>query len=396
MKISKDQTEYAVACLHQITESRGINQSQLETLSGVNQSTISKMFTRTLDPSFDNLKKLFQALGLRLADVLYETEGLAHDLSGYLATPLTNVVGDKKAESELRSVIGRIKEIAGSFTDPGVDLYWPGDHTHPVHNADFKPGQVYLMDRSRASTHDFIVLFCADPSYGVGQENEIATQSGLPGIRLAPSGVSRMMSGSFLNSINVEYTGSLKDGISFDKEEVRSALISIRRIYFKHRALYKNLNGVTFGKRLRKLVDERGGNYQIVAEDLGVSLPYLNVLMDEQVVVSNPSATLLKRMAVLLGTSVAYLVGESEETDPVWVESHATWRRWAESTKVDAGAALSIKDEWRHEYRQNRGQQTTASFRQSVRTMSVVDWDRLYQDRSKKKGGASGNGELFS
>ncbi|HEY4050330.1 MAG TPA: hypothetical protein VGM27_25990 [Acidobacteriaceae bacterium] len=232
-----------------------------------------------------------------------------------------------------------------------MDLYWPGDHTHPVKNADFSPEQVYLIDRSRASTYDFIVLFCAAPSYGVGQENEIATQAGLPAIRVAPRGISRMMSGSFINAVDVNYTGSLETEITFDPIDLKSALESIRPQYFRHRALYRNLNGNSFGSRLRKLIDDRAGDYRLFADELGVSLSYLQVLMEEPFVVSNPSARLLKRMATRLGTSVAFLIGESEETDPVWVESNASWRRWIDNTpNVDAATALSMRDEWRHDH----------------------------------------------
>jgi len=43
-----------------------------------------------------------------------------------------------------------------------------------------------------------LVIFCGEPSYGVGQENEIATQAGTPAIRLVPPKMSRMMEGSFM------------------------------------------------------------------------------------------------------------------------------------------------------------------------------------------------------
>lgn len=44
---------------------------------------------------------------------------------------------------------------------------------------------MYLIDRSRASTFHFLVILCGAPSYGVGQENEIATQAGVPAIHRA-------------------------------------------------------------------------------------------------------------------------------------------------------------------------------------------------------------------
>jgi transcriptional regulator with XRE-family HTH domain len=383
-EISKEQIEFAVTTLRIIAEARELSQMQLEELSGVNQSTISKIFHHTMEPSYEVLKKLYQALGLSLNSVLDDSGDFVHDLLGYLATPLTSVVRDPKAEAELQRVVEQIKQIAKGFKDPGIDLYWPGDFTHPLKNQNFTPQQVYLTDRSRASTNDFIVVFCAAPSYGVGQENEIATQAGLPAIRFMPLGISRMMSGSFISAIDIPYTGTLSDRVSFDTEALISAFDSMRKAHFRQRALYKNMNGNAFGGRLRKLIYERSGDYCQFADELGIGITYLHALMDEQFAVSNPSARLLKRMAVLLGTTVRFLIGESEETDTIWVESRASWRKWIGANKIDAKIAMDLRDAWSHEYGMNRAELTIASFRKSFTTMSEVDWDKRYQQYIKK------------
>lgn len=89
--------------------------------------------------------------------------------------------------------MGAIRRIASDpeFSGPAFEIYWPGDHTHPIRNRDFKPSLVYLKDRSTTSTYDLLVILCAEPSYGVGQENEIATQAGVPAVRLVPAKLSR-------------------------------------------------------------------------------------------------------------------------------------------------------------------------------------------------------------
>jgi transcriptional regulator with XRE-family HTH domain len=396
-ELSKEQIEFAVITLKKIADARGLNQPQLEGLSGVNQSTISKIFNRATEPSYEVLKKLYQASGLSLSSVLYDSGDFVHDLLGYLATPLTSIVRDPKAETELQRVVEQIKQIAKEFHDPNIDLYWPGDFTHPLKNPNFTPQQVYLTDRSRASTNDFIVVFCAAPSYGVGQENEIATQAGLPAIRFMPPGISRMVSGSFINAIDIPYTGTLADQVLFDVEAVRTAFSSMRKAHFRQRALYKNMNGNAFGGRLRRLIDERSGDYRQFADELGISITYLHALMDEQFAVSNPSARLLKRMAVLLGTTVRFLIGESEETDTIWVESRASWRKWIGANKIDAKIAMDLRDEWSHEYGMNRAELTTlatASARNSFSTMSEVDWDKRYQ-QYVKKAETNGSQSLF-
>jgi len=247
---------------------------------------------------------------------------------------------------------------------------------------------VYLTDRSRASTHDFIILFCAEPSYGVGQENEIATQAGIPAIRLVSDGMSRMMLGSFVKSIDIVFSGSLRRGINFNAEDLRRALREVRRLYFHYRPLFKELNGKGFGERLRKLIDTRTGDYKKFAEDLGVSLSCLHALMDEHPTVSNPSLRLLQKMAVILQEDVGYLIGKSEESDPIWTESKVSWHAWATETPgLDAAVAINIRDEWRDQYRAQKTEPSASSFRKSIRAMQKTDWDALYKERMRKSNG---------
>jgi transcriptional regulator with XRE-family HTH domain len=379
--------------------SRGLAQTQLAQRSGVNQSTISKIINHSQTPGVDNLKKLFQALGLKLGDVLNETDELGHEILGYLATPLTGVVKDKRCDAELRRVVKWIKEIASSteFSDPLFDLYWPGDYTHPVQNPDFPSAQVYLTDRSRASTHDFLILLCAEPSYGVGQENEIATQAGIPAIRLIPDGMSRMMLGAFVKAIDLRFTGSLREGINFSPDDLRGALREIRRLYFHYRPLFRGMNGKGFGERLRKLIDTRTGGYLKFAEDLGVNLTYIHALMDEAPSVSNPSICLLKKMAIILQEDVSFLIGESDEADPIWTESKTSWHAWVTGTPgLDAAVAVTIRDDWRDQYHSQKAQPSMSSFRKPKRAMQrKTDWDALYKERQRKSNGPDKHG-LFS
>ena len=66
---------------------------------------------------------------------------------------------------------------------------------------------------------------------------------------------------------------------------------------FRHRASFCGVNGNDFGKRLRALLDDRSGDYQGFAADLGVNLLYVESLMNEPFTVSNPSARLLSGWA---------------------------------------------------------------------------------------------------
>ena len=84
-ELSKGMTEYAVGCFVSIYQSRGMKQTELERISDVDQSTISKIIRsrengEKYTPSPDILDKLFQALGIKLAHILGEAEHLADEI----------------------------------------------------------------------------------------------------------------------------------------------------------------------------------------------------------------------------------------------------------------------------------------------------------------------------
>ncbi|MGB6870389.1 MAG: helix-turn-helix transcriptional regulator, partial [Acidobacteriaceae bacterium] len=210
-ELKSGEIEYAIGRIEVYMTSRGLSQSDLAELSTVEQSTISKILHRKQEPSLENLQKLFGGLGLQIGDVLSAAaERLPKSLHGYLATPLTGLT--EREDASVRSVVEVVRRVAATqFANPPISIYWPGEHTHPKSNPKYKPSTVYLIDRSRASTFHFLVILCGAASYGVGQENEIATQAGVPAIRLINPQVSRMMLGSFVKSFDIQYSGSLKE-----------------------------------------------------------------------------------------------------------------------------------------------------------------------------------------
>jgi hypothetical protein len=203
-----------------------------------------------------------------------------------------------------------------------------------------------------------------------------------------------MMLGSFIRATDIPYSGNLQSQIEFDEGKLREALKTLRQARFRTSALFRGMNGDGFGKRLRTLIDDRcNGDYVQFAADIGISLQYLHKMMDEPFLVPNPSAHLLKRMAHRLGERVAFLLGEAEENDPIWIEGGASWRSWVEKNEgrgIDAALALRMRDEWRHSYATGRReQQSSASFRKSSGRMRETDWDRQYTQMAKKR---TGNG----
>jgi len=385
--LKKEEIEYAIGRLDAYMASRDLNQNDLEGLSGVEQSTISKILHRKQEPSPENLQRLFAGLGLQLADVLRAAaDRLPKVLQGYLATPLTGLT--EQEDASVRRVVEAVRRCTdvAEFNSP-TNIYWPGEHTHPKQNPKYKASTVYLIDRSRASTFHFLVILCGAASYGVGQENEIATQAGVPAIRLVNSQVSRMMRGSFVKSFDVTYTGSLREGIFFSDEEFTEALRAIVKIHYRHGALYSSMNGNDFGPRLKKLIDERSRDYRTFAEELGVSLEYAQALMVEPLAVSNPSARLLERMSILLGESVGFLLGEKDKDDAIYRESQENFNAWARESgdDVDARTANEIFDQWKIDFFAHKAESSPVSLRNEVRPMQKADWDERFRLAKSKK-----------
>lgn len=311
-------------------------------------------------------------------------------ITGYLASPLTAVVKDKQSEQFLYSFVDQVRDFvcSDSFPEPKFDIYWPGDHTHPEKHKTFTPAQVYLTDRSQASSFDFVILICAFPSFGVGQENEIVTQAGLPAVRFVPSGTSRMMGGSFLDAVDIEYTVDPGTGVQYSKGKLIDALNEVRIKVFEQRALYRK-KADDFRMRLSTLIKDRCGNNLTFSRRLGVNIRYVNALLNESLAVSNPSAQLLKRMSIILHVTVGYLLGETEETDPVWAESMANWNEWAcNSRGLDASVVVTLRNDWRDHFREERKLESSPISSQPVgqirKAMSIEDWQTLYSGRMVK------------
>jgi transcriptional regulator with XRE-family HTH domain len=386
--LKPEQLSFAISRLKQLMQSRGVSPTELHRMSGVSQSHISRILSGEHDPGPDVLDTLFESIGVRLNDVLNEVDAVPAKIIGYLATPLSAVAGYPLRDRALREAVKGVASIASEpeFVNPKVEIYWPGHYTHPTEHPNIPADDVYLVDRSRASSYDFVILFCADPSYGVGQENEIATQAGRPAIRLVPPKLSRMMVGSFLSAIDIPYEGSLDLGIVLKSEEIRGAIREIRRIHFKHRAFHRWIEQDGFGARLADLIKDHAGDYQGFAEDVGVSLSYVLAMMNEPLTVSNPSSQLLLRMADRLGVSAAYLLGESPEFDNVMSESKANWFAWLRgNTTLNPQAAVEVLDEWRDEYQRTQTLATVKSFRAIERPISVIEWNERYEARKRKR-----------
>lgn len=116
-----------------------------------------------------------------------------YEFRAYMSSGLTNVPEDKIGGLE-RLLEQLFIEV---FYPLRIFLYLPHIWSNPLHSTDMSAEDVHILDRIRIAESDFLVL-CADyPSFGAGQEFEIAQAMGLRTIvfRHATTRVSRMLLG---------------------------------------------------------------------------------------------------------------------------------------------------------------------------------------------------------
>src|SRR6266404_1154526 len=133
-QLSTEDLQFAAARLARIFSRMGFSQTELAQLSSVGQPTISKILgdDPTYSPTEDILARLFEALGHNLYDIVKAPGNVPERLSAYLATPLTAL--DQHAHAVLRKVVDDVRAIASdrAFDALPFNIYWPGEHTHPV------------------------------------------------------------------------------------------------------------------------------------------------------------------------------------------------------------------------------------------------------------------------
>lgn len=115
--------------------------------------------------------------------------------TAYLSSGLTNLPVDERHGLEL--LFERI--YTDVFHKRGILLYLPHLFSKPGHDDGIAPRDVHILDRLRISQSDFLVVCATYPSFGVGQEFEIAQAMGSRVLifrETSQEPVSRMLLGS--------------------------------------------------------------------------------------------------------------------------------------------------------------------------------------------------------
>jgi serine/threonine protein kinase/transcriptional regulator with XRE-family HTH domain len=226
---------------------------------------------------------------------------------GYFACALTRSVEDEKAKAE--KVSGIIKSYADTN---GCVVYFPGEHTHPQGAPDLQAHEVYWIDRERVASADLLIIFADDPSFGVGQEAEIAANAGVPIVLFHSSTakISRMLKGiagriTLVSFDDVEQLEQ-KAAAFFSENRNRLHLSRLSREREYH---------LRVGNRVREIREQLRLSVAELAQKVDVGEELIRSLETRPEQLTNISLVILRRLARALNVSPAELIRDQSTKD---------------------------------------------------------------------------------
>lgn len=244
----------------------------------------------------------------------------------YFACSLT-----RNNESQ-RRIIEQVQELLRACAEEsGFSLYLPGEHTHPLGAPDLSPPEVYWIDRERVASSDLLLIFADEPSFGAGQEAEIAANAGVP-IAIFHSEnteISRMLRGipgrilgqiAFANQADLEVKA--KKFFGENKSRLKVSRSTRDREYH-----------LRVGNRVRETRQAEGLSVDELAEKAEVSKEVVESLETRPEKLSNTSLINLRRIARALNISLAEILkdqsGRDQELEDQFRASLVTLRKFA-------------------------------------------------------------------
>ncbi|MCZ6688759.1 MAG: helix-turn-helix transcriptional regulator [Planctomycetota bacterium] len=267
-------------------------------------------------------------------------EGLMY--KGYMATALTNL------ERAARIGVIFISDcVATVCKEHAIDLYEPRKATDPVNNATIQDHVVYLLDRKQVTTSDVVIVLCEYPSFGAGQEIEIAGNATVPLVllRMGDKKASRMMTGTPVYKVEVTFTdpsdlqGEL--GVALEKLLPR---MQERRRKMETWPVPRDL-----GERVRALRKQARLDPDELADQICVSEQFVKNLEKSPSNITNLSLIQISALAGALKVPFYELFGEIDADRNAILHKHIVWARKRgvlphDLTEVLSSAARSKTD----------------------------------------------------
>lgn len=226
-------------------------------------------------------------------------------LTAYLASALTGLGGSREQVLALQDRIERL------CTEHGIEVYRPIKATDPLDHPQVAAEDVYAIDRGQVLSRDLLILMTHVPSFGGGQEVQLASGALIPILLIRPVGkpVSRMLLG----------IPSLMYEVVADDETLESklseALDIVRTISASRREFINRFDKVGIGGRIRAIREERAMKREDLADHVGLSVEEIRCIEEEPVSVSSPTLIVLRKLTEALDVTLA------EVCDPMYVDA---------------------------------------------------------------------------
>ena len=289
-------------------------------------------------------------------------------MRAYMATALTNLTAEER--SEVFSCSALIDRVCTKFQ---LKLYQPKDYTDPIKHAEREPREVYLTDRERVATSDIVIALCTQPSYGVGAENEIASNASVPVLHIVKDGfrLSKMLTGSMGQTRTVGY----KDLPDLE-EKLSQELAAIVPKLQARRKTFQDEHGTALGNRLKDLRERSGLSVEKLARKAAISDRELEVIENQDEKVSLPTLDKIRRIAEALCVPPSYLMGETSlPKDPIALRSLESLRELARTQ----GLKYGVYETLRGDYMRSRTEIGFAAKTRNQAVLTVEDWEKRHE-----------------
>ena len=230
-----------------------------------------------------------------------ERSGSNTHYTAYVASPLT--VADEDELEQLFEVVRKVCQ------EKNIEPYFPNEVTGPDSQPEIHENEVYKIDRTKVNQSDLMVLLASSPSFGAGQEIEIARNALIP-ITIAYKGGSRIS--RMVKGVPVEYKDLLEYADLADFENKLSATFDYYNLRIDSiRDLRRSIKSTVIGKQIRKARERKEMSMGTLAEKVGLTADEINLLESGSTFEINPSFMLLMTLSEALDCDVADIISPS-------------------------------------------------------------------------------------
>jgi serine/threonine protein kinase/transcriptional regulator with XRE-family HTH domain len=265
-------------------------------------------------------------------------------LHGYVATALTGLGSDARGYVSFAS--SKIAEVAKQH---GFYVYQPRRATDPLLHPQVDAETVYVRDRKRVVNSDLLFVLLNKPSFGVGQEIEIAASYGKPTVLIIEEGIkaSRMVYGCPANTLTEVFYTTPEDL----ERKLHKTLRDIRKDVLQWRAVAgKSRSDLRLGPRLKELRIAAGYESPTdLADKLGLSRRLVEFLENGHL--ENVGIQVLSAVCRALQVDVTAVLEPSgtSATPPVADLSLRRLESVAKRLDWSANVFLRLRTDYQHE-----------------------------------------------